>query len=353
MRNTNASPTLDELCVLVSGTKLGHSDVRFTGIASLSKAKHTEIGVLFDYSYLHAATVTHAGALITSEEFASKVPDEICKIIVENPREAMTELMTLFYGSQEELEGKHPTAVVAEDVKMREGFYAGPYVVVESGVTVGRGVKLHPHVVIQRQAVIGDDVVIHSHAVIHSQVRIGNRVRIQSGSRIGGDGFGYTNTKDGLIKVPHIGGCTIGDDVEVGANTCVDRGSLGDTEIHEGVKIDNLVHIAHNVVVGSHSLIAAQVGIAGSTKLGVKTIWGGQSGAAGHLEIGDRTEIAAKTGVTEDCNPNSKLAGFPARSLQSFLKGQAHLARLHEIKDRIKRLELKLNTINRSDSSSE
>jgi len=336
------NPTLSDLCDLVSGQKTGHSSVRFTGIAAIDSAKETEIGVLVEQDYLQKVATTRAAALITSKELAAELPSDLCCITVANPRKAVADLLKFFQVKQEELIGIHPTAVVSADIQAGDGFYAGPYVVVESGVTVGRRVKLHPHVVIQRGSLVGDDVVIHSHSVVHAHVRIGNRVIIQSGSRIGADGFGYAKSRSGMVKITHQGGCVLADDVEVGANTCIDRGSLADTEIHRGVKIDNLVHIAHNVVIGENSLIAAQVGIAGSTKVGAETMWGGQSGAAGHLEIGARTEIAAKAGVAEDSEPNSKLAGFPARELKTFLKGQAHLDRIEQLKARISELEKKL-----------
>jgi UDP-3-O-[3-hydroxymyristoyl] glucosamine N-acyltransferase len=185
--------------------------------------------------------------------------------------------------------------------------------------------------------------VVHPHVVVYPDVRIGSNVKLFAGARIGVDGFGYTNSDEGLVKIPHVGGCILGDDVEVGANTCIDRGSLGTTEIQDGVKIDNLVHIAHNVIVGKNSQMAAQVGVAGSTKIGPGTMWGGQSGAAGHLEIGDRTKVAAKSGVTEDTLADSKVAGFPSRSLSEFLKGQSHLYRFDKLLDRIRQIEKKFN----------
>ena len=166
---------------------------------------------------------------------------------------------------------------------------------------------------------------------------------ILSGARIGVDGFGYTDSIEGLAKIPHFGGCILGNDVEIGANACIDRGSLGTTEIKDGVKIDNLVHIAHNVIVGKDSQIAAQVGIAGSTTIGNRTMWGGQSGAAGHLQIGDRTKIAAKSGVTEDTLSDSKVAGFPSKNLNEFLKAQSHLYQFDKLRKRVREIEKKFN----------
>jgi UDP-3-O-[3-hydroxymyristoyl] glucosamine N-acyltransferase len=335
--------TLAELSTLVEGRTLGESDIEFTGVSSIASAETSEIGVLIDSGYLTELKTTEAGALIVSETISSKLPSTVCRIVAKNPREAVSILMSFFDTTPVEQNGVHPTAVISPDVVTGVDFYAGPYVVLEKGVTIGDGVRLYPHSVILSGAQIGSNVVVHPHVVVYPDVRIGSNVKLFAGARIGVDGFGYTNSDEGLVKIPHVGGCILGDDVEVGANTCIDRGSLGTTEIQDGVKIDNLVHIAHNVIVGKNSQMAAQVGVAGSTKIGPGTMWGGQSGAAGHLEIGDRTKVAAKSGVTEDTLADSKVAGFPSRSLNEFLKGQSHLYRFDKLLDRIRQIEKKFN----------
>lgn len=335
--------TLAELSKLVGGRTLGESDIEITGVSSIASATNSEIGVLIDSAYLSVVKTTEAAALIVSETLSPRISSGVCQIIVGNPREAVATLMGHFHSIPETPRGIHLTAMIDPDVVVGEDLYAGAYVVIEKGVTIGNGVQLHPHSVILGGVQIGNNVVIHPHVVVYSDVHIGNNVTLFSGARIGVDGFGYTDSTEGLVKIPHLGGCILGNGVEIGANTCIDRGSLGTTEIQDGVKIDNLVHIAHNVIVGKNSQIAAQVGVAGSTIIGARTMWGGQSGAAGHLEIGDRTTVAAKSGVTEDTLSDSKIAGFPSRSLNEFLKGQSHLYQLDKLRTRIRQIEKKLN----------
>jgi len=330
--------TLTELTDLVGGESIGRSTIGFTGIADITDAKDTEIGVLIDPAYLSKTKTSKAGALLVSQDLSAKLSSEVCQIVSENPRKAVALLLDHFYSLQKTPIGVHSTAIVHENAQIGNDFYAGPYVVVEDCVNIGDGVKIHSHSVIQRGVEIGNEVVIHSHVVICPSVRIGSRVTMQAGSRIGTEGFGYFNSGEKSVRIPHVGGCILGDDTEIGANTCIDRGSLGDTVIENGVKIDNLVHVAHNVVIGANTLLSAQVGIAGSTKIGIGTKWGGQSGVAGHIEIGDYTEISAKAGVIEDSAPHSRLAGFPAKDLKEFLRGQAHIGRIEGLRKQIREL---------------
>ena len=335
--------TLAELSKLVGGRTLGDRDIEITGVSSIATATSSEIGVLIDSGYLADVSTTAAAALIVSERLSLQIPSGVCQIIVGDPRESVANLMGYFNSIPRAGKGVHPTAVIDSDVIMGRDFYAGAYVVVEKGVRIGNGVELLPHSVIFSGVQIGNNVVIHPHVVVYPDVHIGNDVTLLSGARIGVDGFGYTDSIEGLAKIPHFGGCILGNDVEIGANACIDRGSLGTTEIQDGVKIDNLVHIAHNVIVGKDSQIAAQVGIAGSTTIGNRTMWGGQSGAAGHLQIGDRTKIAAKSGVTEDTLSDSKVAGFPSKNLNEFLKAQSHLYQFDKLRKRVREIEKKFN----------
>lgn len=339
MSKRNYQPTLSGLSDLVKGKTAGESQARFTGLASIDSASEYEIGVLIDSNYLSKIETTKAGALLVSEELSSKVPPGICKIITKNPRKAVAMILTYFHPAPEIRKGVHQTAIIDKNIVTGKDFTADPYVVIERDVNLGDRVRLHSHVVIHQGAKIGNNVTIHPHVVIYHDVQIGNNVTIFAGARIGVDGFGYVDTDEGSMKIPHVGGCILGDEIEIGANTCIDRGSLANTEIGSGVKIDNLVHIAHNVIVGNDSLIAAQVGVAGSTILGSGTIWGGQSGASEHLTIGDRTKVAAKSGVTEDTLADSEVAGFPSRNLKRFLKAQSYTYRLEELWNRLRQIE--------------
>jgi UDP-3-O-[3-hydroxymyristoyl] glucosamine N-acyltransferase len=218
----------------------------------------------------------------------------------------------------------------------------GPYVVIDDDVMIGDHVTLHPHVVIGRGASLGDDVTLHPHVVLYPATQLGDRVILHAGVRIGVDGFGYTHSSAGLQKIPHVGACEIGDDVEIGANSCVDRGSIGRTSLGKETKLDNLVHVAHNVSIGESSFLAAQVGIAGSTSIGKGTLWGGQSGAVDHIKIGDGARVAAQAGLTEDVRAGSTVAGYPARPLRDFFRAVAGTYRLEPLRRRVRELERRL-----------
>jgi UDP-3-O-[3-hydroxymyristoyl] glucosamine N-acyltransferase len=243
------------------------------------------------------------------------------------------------YANPEPRPGIHETSVVAQDVKIGADVSVGPYVVIEENVVVGEGTVLHAHVVVRAGARLGRRVTLHPHVVVYPHVTLGDRVILHAGVCVGVDGFGYTPSEDGFEHVPHVGACIIGEDVEIGANSCVDRGSIGTTELKAQVKLDNLVHIAHNVTVGPRTVMAAQVAIAGSTQVGADTMWGGQAGARDHISIGDGALIAGQSGLTEDVEPGSTMGGYPARSLKDFLKAQALLYRLDSLRRRVRVLE--------------
>jgi UDP-3-O-[3-hydroxymyristoyl] glucosamine N-acyltransferase len=201
-------------------------------------------------------------------------------------------------------------------------------VVIGADVSVGAGVEIGPLAVIESGVSLGDDSVVEARAVIHKGSQLGRRVRVQSGAVIGGQGFGFLSSAAGHARVPQVGGCILEDDVEVGAGSCIDRGSLDDTLIGEGTKIDNLVHVAHNVRIGKHCLIMAGVGIAGSTRIGDGVVLAGQAGLAGHLEIGDGARIGAQAGVISSVPANASYSGYPARPHREALRAQAALYRL-------------------------
>ncbi len=330
--------TLLELAALIGGRAAGDVQLCVTGVASLDDAGPSELGFLADPRYLSRLPDTRAGALLVSEELDVSVQDELSRVVVYDAREALVTLLHHFQPPEPRRTGVHESAVVGESVSLGTEAYIGPYVVIEDDVTIGDHVTLHSHVVIGRGAVLGNDVTLYPHVVLYPGTCLGDRVILHSGVRIGVDGFGYSRSSEGAKKIPHVGSCEIGDDVEIGANSCVDRGSIGRTHLGNETKLDNLVHIAHNVTVGSGSVMAAQVGIAGSTTIGDATMWGGQSGAIDHLDIGDGTRIVGQAGLIEDPPPGSTMAGFPARPLSEFLRGQAGLYQLDALRHRVRRM---------------
>ncbi len=330
-----AELTLGALADMVGGRVFGDTDLRVSGIATLEYAGPGELGFLADGKYLSKIPESLAGGVLVSEALDAEATAVANRVVVENAHQALSILIEYFHPEPERRAEIHPTAVIGEGVTIGVEASVGPYVVIEDGATIGDRATLHAHVVVRREARLGDDVLLHPHVVIYPQAQVGHRVVLHAGVRIGVDGFGYTPTDEGLRKIPHVGACVIGDDVEIGANSCVDRGSIGRTELRSQTKLDNLVHIAHNVFVGPRSVMAALVGIAGSTSIGADTMWGGQSGAVDHIQIGDRVRVAGKAGLSNDVPSGSTMAGWPARPLKDFLQANAALYRLASLRRRV------------------
>ncbi len=331
--------TLAELAILVGGRAAGDLDMPITGVTSLTQAGPSDLGLLVDSRYSHSASESAAGAILVSSKLENALDPARSRVVVEDPRRALPPILEHFYSDPRPKPGLHETAVVAEHVRLGGGVSVGPYVVIEEDVVIGEGTTLHAHVVVRSGARLGRHVILHPHVVVYPRVELGDRVVLHAGVCVGVDGFGYTHSSEGLEQIPHVGACVIGDDVEIGANSCVDRGSIGRTELKTQVKLDNLVHIAHNVTVGPRTVMAAQVAIAGSTQIGADTMWGGQAGARDHISVGDGALIAARTGLDEDVPAGSTMAGFPARSVKAFFRAQALLFRLGSLRRRVRVLE--------------
>ncbi len=331
--------TLSDLAGLVGGRAAGDVETTISGVTSLAKAGPADLGLLIDSRYSRDAEESIAGAILVSSKLEDTLDPSRSRIVVDDPRLALPVILDQFYSDARPPPGIHDTAVVAPDVRIGTGVSVGPYVVIEGRVAIGDGTTLHAHVVVRRAVRIGQHATLHPHVVVYPNVQVGDRVVIHAGARVGVDGFGYTASADGPERIPHVGTCVIGDDVEIGANSCIDRGSIGHTELGAQVKLDNLVHIAHNVTVGPRTVLAAQVGIAGSTQVGADTRWGGQAGARDHILVGDGAQVAGQTGLTEDVPAGSVMGGFPARSLKDFLKAQALLFRLGSLRRRVRVLE--------------
>ena len=238
--------------------------------------------------------------------------------------------------------GIHPAAVLGRGVKLGRDVRIAAYAVLEEDVEVGDRVRIGTHVSVGHGSRIGDDSELYPQVVLYPGTRVGRRVVLHAGTVVGSDGFGYVAHEGRHRKIRQVGGCRIGDDVEMGAHCCIDRGSIGDTVIGAGTKTDNLVHVAHNVTVGEHSLLIAQVGVSGSTTLGKGVVMAGQSGATGHLDIGDGARVAVQAGVLRDVPPGTSVVGFPARPRAEFWKSMAAMRKLPELKARVKDLEDRL-----------
>lgn len=319
------SRTLAEIAAHVGGTVEGDPQRVVKAVAPLATAESSDLSFLAHPRYAGAARTSRAGALLIAP--GEDLPGRDV-IRVDDPYLALALTLTLFAPPPPPPAGIHAAAERGRDVLIGDDPDIGPGVILGDGVHLGHRVQLHAHVVLGAGVVLGDDVTLHPHVTVYAGVRLGNRVLVHAGTILGADGFGFATGPEGLVKVPQIGGVLIEDDVEIGANVTVDRGTLGDTVIGAGAKIDNLVMVGHNVHVGAGSMLVSQVGISGSTRLGRGVIMGGQSGAVGHVTIGDGARVAAKTAVTKDVPPGMTVAGVPAVDIRRWRRGVAALNRL-------------------------
>jgi UDP-3-O-[3-hydroxymyristoyl] glucosamine N-acyltransferase len=326
------------VATLVGGEVTGDATLRVKGVAPLDQAEDDELGLLADRRYLGALNPARGGPLLVSRSLAGAAEGRSA-VVVDDAHAALPLLLGHFHPPVRHAPGVHATAVVGRGVKLGADVRVGPYAVLEDDCELADRVHVGAHAVVGRGARIGAESVLHPHVVLYPGTRVGARVILHAGARLGSDGFGYAFTDGAYRKIPQVGACVVEDDVEIGANSCVDRGSIGATVIGRGSKLDNLVHIAHNVTLGPVCALAALVGIAGSTRVGRGTVFGGQSGAVGHLTIGDGVRATAQAGITSDVPPGETVSGFPARDVRAFMKGTALVLRLPEVLKRLRALE--------------
>lgn len=310
-----------EIARLVGGTLDAVADPEITGVAALDRACASELSFVAHPKYLPYVGESEAGALLVTESLIPRGSTTLPRIVVSDVHRALAEVLRHFHPEPSIPAGIHPSAVIG------------------SNVQIGEGVRIGACSVIGDDCVIGADSFLYPNVTLYSKIQIGARCIIHSGARIGTDGFGYTFVDGRHLKVPQVGGVVIGSDVEIGANTCIDRGSVGPTEIGDSVKIDNLVHIGHNVRVGDYSIIVAQVGVSGSTTIGKGVTIAGQAGLQGHIRIGDGAVIGGQAGVFGDVPAGASYSGYPARPHKQSLRAQAALFKLPEMLKRMRKLE--------------
>ena len=331
--------TLGELASLVGGRLTGDPNLSIRGVAPLATAAHDEISLLVTARYRADVPSSRAGALLMAAELEKGLDDGRPRVVVGDPHAALIPILERLYPEPTARAGVQPTAVLAPGVHLGAEVEVGAYAVLGEGAEVGDRVRVGAHAVVGRGCRIGADSILHPQVTLYPGVVVGERVILHSGARIGADGFGYVFSGGGHRKVPQVGGCVVEDDVEVGANTCVDRGSIGDTVIGRGSKLDNLVHVAHNVRIGPHCVLTALVGIAGSTTVGAGVMFGGQSGVSGHLAIGDGARVGAKAAVFQDVAAGSTVVGIPASEQGPMMRAFSLFPRLPELFRRLRALE--------------
>jgi len=337
--------SIAQIAERLQGILEGAGNAEIRSAAGIRYATEGDITYVAQARYAGDADHTRASAIIVGKDWSR--PATIPLIKVDHP-EAAFDLVAKWFSPPAVVyqPGIHPTAILSPDAVIGKDVHIGPYCVIGSEASVGDRTVLVGHNFIADGASIGEDGLIYPLVSIREYVKIGCRVIIHNGAVIGSDGFGYhADARNIRTKIPQIGIVEIGDDVEIGANTTIDRARFGKTSIGNGVKIDNLVMVAHNVVVGNHSVLIAQTGIAGSTTIGNHVIIAGQAGLAGHIDIGDGTVISAQSGVTKDIPPKAFVMGFPAMPKQQFYMNQANINRLPELKKRVAELEARIQKL--------
>lgn len=343
--------TAQMIAGLIGGTVIGDPEAKVNNFAKIEEGKPGCISFLYNDKYEHYIYTTESSVVLVNQNFEPKQDIKATLIKVADAREAVTKLLQLYESMKPKREGISELAFIDPTAKIGEKCYIGPFVAIAEGVEIGDGCVLHPHVTVGRNAKVGSNTEIYSNAVIYHDCRVGNRCILHAGCVIGADGFGFQPTETGYEKIPQIGIAIIEDDVEIGANTCIDRAVMGATIVHSGVKLDNLVQIAHNDEIGSHTVMSAQVGIAGSTKVGEWCMFGGQVGIAGHANIANRVMVGAQAGIPNDVKKEgAALQGSPAIEVRNFWKSSAIVknlpemwAEMNQMRKEIKMLKEQLN----------
>lgn len=333
---------LAEIHRIVGGELVGSSHVTISSLAGIEKAGPHDLTFVTGDRMLKEGKTIAAGALLVHRRLTEVTNPHI---IVANPALAFAQIAQKFFCAVSPPRGIDATVVRGVDTQVGSDVSIWPGVILGDRVTVGARVTLYPGVFIGDDTTIGNDALLYPNVVVREGSTIGARVIIHSGTVIGSDGFGYVQDEGRHFKIPQLGGVTIEDDVEIGANVTVDRATLGQTIIKQGTKIDNLVQIAHNVTIGAHSIVVAQVGIAGSTRVGHHVMIGGQAGLADHLVIGDQTMIAARAGVNRSVEPNQIVSGAPVMPHEAWVKAQAVIPRLPELRQTIRTLEERMKQL--------
>jgi len=335
--------TLRELADRLGCRLDGDGSLTVTRVAALDDAGPGDVSFLANKKYVGSLRTTRASAVIVGED-SVEVP--CATLHTANPYLAFARAVGLLAPNDHPPVGVSPQSVVAADAKLGPGVSVGPFAVIGTGAVIGARTVIHSHVVVYPGAIVGDDCLLHSHASIRERCQVGNRVIVQNGAVIGGDGFGFAPRGDGTYeKIPQVAIVVIEDDVEIGANTTIDRPAVGCTLIQSGTKVDNLVQVAHGVRVGHNAMLVAQVGIAGSTTIGDSVTLAGQVGVAGHLDIGKGVIATAQSGIPNSVPEGSFISGYPAIDNRDWLKSSAVFRKLPELKKAVADLQRRLSGI--------
>lgn len=334
-----------QIAEFIQGTIVGDENATVHTFAKIEEGIPGAISFLSNPKYTSYIYDTQSSIVLVNKDFEPEREVKATLIKVDNAYESLAKLMTLYEQSHPKRTGIDPLAYVAPTAKIGENVYLAPFACVGDHAEVGDNTELHPHATVGGNAKVGKNCILYTNSNVYHDCIVGDNCILHSGSVIGADGFGFAPTPNGYDKIPQIGIAILEDDVEIGANTCVDRATMGATIIRKGVKLDNLIQVAHNVEIGSNTVIASQTGIAGSTKVGEWCMFGGQVGIAGHIKIGDKVNLGAQSGVPGSIKSGQSLIGTPPIEMKNFFKSSAVFKKLPEMYMELNNLKKELEEL--------
>lgn len=340
--------TAKQIAVFVDGTVEGDENTKVWTFSKIEEGKIGSLTFLSNPKYTKYIYTTEASVVLVNDDFVPEQKVSATLIRVKNSYDALARLMMLYESSKPKKVGIDSLAFISPSAKIGENVYIGAFAYIGENVVIGNDVRIYPHAYIGDGVCVGDNTLIYSNVNVYANCKIGNNCVLHSGSVIGADGFGFAPTPQGYEKIPQIGNVVLEDNVEIGANTCVDRATMGSTIVHHGVKLDNLVQIAHNDEIGANTVMAAQTGIAGSSKVGEWCMFGGQVGVAGHITVGDKVNVGAQTGIPSHVKSNSTIMGTPQMPYTDFMRVSVIQRKLPEMYRQLNELQKEINRLKES-----
>ena len=334
-----------QIATYLHGEIVGNENETVHTFAKIEEGVPGAISFLSNPKYTHYIYTTLSSIVLVNKDLKLDHDVKTTLIKVDNAYESLAQLLTLYEQSKPKKTGIDPLASIAQTAKIGNNVYIGPFACVEDGAEIGNNTYIHPHVTIGCHAKVGNNTTLYPHVTIYQDCHVGNNCILHAGCVIGADGFGFAPSSQGYDKIPQIGIVIIEDNVEIGANTCVDRATMGATVIHQGVKLDNLIQIAHNVEIGSHTVMASQGGVAGSAKIGEWCVFAGQVGIAGHIKVGDHVTIGAQSGIPGNTKSGSTLMGYPAVDPKIFARSSVIFKKLPEMYTELQNLQKEIDEL--------
>lgn len=337
-----------QIAQFVQGVIEGDENATVNTFAKIEDGKPGAISFLSNPKYTHYIYDTESSIVLIDKSVELEKPTKATLVRVDNAYECVAKLLQLYESMKPKKTGIDSLAFVSPSAKIGENVYIGAFAYIGDNVVIGDGCQIYPNVVICENAKVGNDCLFYPNVTIYHDCHVGNRVTLHAGSVVGSDGFGFAPSENGYDKIPQIGIVTIEDDVEIGANTCIDRSTMGSTYVRKGVKLDNLVQIAHNTDIGANTVMSAQVGVAGSTKVGQWCMFGGQVGIAGHITIGNKVFLGAQSGVPSSLKDDQTLIGTPPMEKLPYFKSQAIFQRLPDLYKQIQKLQKEVDELKKT-----